>query len=215
MEDKTIKEMVHDELEWEPSIDSADIGVTVENGVAHLSGHVTNYLQKMAAETAVKRVKGVRGYVDDLQIRAFPETYSDEAIAGRVANLIDWHVAVPSGAVKVKVDKGFVTLSGKVDWQFQRSAAEQGVRAIQGVRGLYNQIEVKPHVEAGDIKRRIEDALARQADLEADKIRVSVEGGKVRLEGKVRAWFERDIAERAAWAAPGVRAVEDRVAVGA
>lgn len=215
MQDKTIKTMVQDELEWEPSIDSADIGVTVENGVVHLNGRVANYLQKMAAETAVKRVKGVRGYVDDLQIRVFAETYSDEAIAGRVVNLIDWHVAVPTGAVKVKVDKGFVTLSGRVDWQFQRSAAEQGVRTVQGVRGLDNQIQVKPHVEAADIKRRIENALARQADLEADKIRVSVEGGKVRLEGKVRAWFERDIAERAAWGAPGVSAVDDRVAIGA
>ena len=215
MQDKAIKKMLQDELEWEPSIDSADIGVTVESGVVHLTGHVANYLQKMAAETAVKRVKGVRGYVDDLQIRAFAETYSDEAIAGRIANLIDWHVAVPAGAVKVKVDKGFVTLSGKVDWQFQRSAAEKGVRAVSGVRGLNNQIEVEPHVEAADIKRRIEDALARQADLEADKIRVSVDGGKVRLEGRVRAWFEREIAERAAWAAPGVSAVEDRVAIGA
>jgi osmotically-inducible protein OsmY len=215
MLDKTIKKMVVDELEWEPSIDSADVGVTVENGVARLTGHVANYLQKMAAETCVKRVKGVRGYVDDLQVRTFADVLSDEAIAGRVANLIEWHVAVPAGAVKVRVEKGLVTLSGKVDWQFERSAAEQGVRALQGVRGLYNQIEVKPHVEAADIQRRIENALARQADLDADKIRVTVDGGKVRLEGKVRAWFERDIAERAAWAAPGVSAVEDRVAIGA
>ncbi|MET3665770.1 BON domain-containing protein [Caulobacter sp. 1776] len=214
MQDKTIKKMVQDELEWEPSIDAADVGVTVENGVVRLTGHVANYLQKMSAEACVKRVKGVRGYVDDLQIRVFSDILSDEAIAGRVANLIDWHVSVPTGAVKVKVDKGFVTLTGAVDWQFQRSAAETGVRSIQGVRGLYNQIEVKPHLEASDIKRRIESALSRQANLDADTIRVTVDGGKVRLDGKVRAWFERDIAERAAWAAPGVSAVEDRVAIG-
>lgn len=214
MLDKTIKNLVQDELNWEPSIDSADIGVTVEAGVVRLTGHVANYLQKLAAESAVKRVKGVRGFVDDLEVRLFAEAHSDEAIAMKVANVIDWHVAIPKDSVKVKVEKGLVTLTGKVDWQFQRSAAEQGIRSLLGVRGLFNQIEVAPHVEASDIKRRIESALARQADLEADKIQVTVDGGKVRLDGKVRAWFERDIAERAAWGAPGVSAVDDRVAVG-
>lgn len=213
MQDTVIQKMVRDELAWEPSIDAADVDVTVEAGIVTLNGHVANYLQKVAAEGAVKRVKGVRGYVDRLEIRVLAHADSDEALANRVANLIDWHVSVPKNAVKVKVEKGMVTLTGKVDWNFQRAAAEQGVRAIYGVRGLINQIEVKPHVEIGDVKKRIEDALSRQAEIDADRIKVTVEGGKVRLDGKVRGWFERDVAERAAWAAPGVSAVEDRVAV--
>lgn len=213
MQDRVIQKMVRDELEWEPSIDAADVDVIVEAGIVTLNGHVANYLQKVAAEGAVKRVKGVRGYVDRLEIRVLAHADSDEALANRVANLIDWHVSVPKNAVKVKVEKGMVTLTGKVDWNFQRAAAEQGVRAIYGVRGLINQIEVKPHVEVSDVKKRIEDALSRQAEIDADRIKVTVEGGKVRLDGKVRGWFERDVAERAAWAAPGVSAVDDRVAI--
>jgi len=214
MEDKTLRRLVQEELDWQPSIDAADIGVTVEQGIVHLVGHVSNYAQKVAAEKAVKRVKGVRGFVEDLQIRLSPEPYTDEAVAARVANLIDWDVTIPKGAVQVQVEKGYVTLTGQVDWQYQRVAAEQGVRRLQGVRGLSNQIAVKPHLQASDVKRRIEDALGRQAELEANMIRVTVDGDKVRLDGKVNAWFERDIAERAAWAAPGVRSVEDHVSIG-
>jgi len=214
MDDNALKKSVTAELEWAPSIDAADIGVTVENGIVRLTGHVANYAQKIAAENAVKRVKGVRGFVEDLEIRDFAETYTDEAIAGRVANMLDWDVTVPKDTVKVKVEKGFVTLTGQVDWQYQRTAAEQGVRRLLGVRGVSNQVQLKPHVQASDVKRRIEAALERQAEVEADKISISVDGGKVRLDGKVRAWFERDIIERAAWAAPGVNAVEDRVSVG-
>lgn len=214
MDDKTIKALVLDELEWEPSIDSSDIGVTVEAGIVRLTGHVANYAQKVAAETAVKRVKGVRGYVEDLAVRTSAASFTDEAIAGRAANMLDWDVSVPKAAVKVKVESGHVTLTGQVDWQYQRTAAEQAVRGLMGVRGVSNQISVKPHIQASDIKRRIEDALERQADLEARKIRVIVDGDKVRLEGKVKAWFERDLAERAAWGAPGVRSVEDRVTIG-
>lgn len=213
MDDKALKKLVADELEWEPSIDAADIGLTVENGIVRLFGHVANYAQKGVAETAVKRVKGVRGYVEDLEIRPFPKTYTDEGIAERVANLIDWDVTIPKNAVKVKVEDGYVTLTGEVNWAYQRLAAEQGIRRLQGVRGVSNAIMVKPQAQAYDIKRRIEEALERQADLEADKVHVTVDGGKVKLDGKVRAWFERDIIERAAWAAPGVQSVDDRVTV--
>lgn len=214
MEDKVIKKLVEEELDWQPSIDAADIGVTVDNGIVRLTGHVPNYFQKTAAEEAVKRIKGVRGIVQDLEVRTFPATYTDEAIAARVANLLEWDVTVPKDVVKVKVDNGYVTLMGQVDWQYQRSAAEHGIRNLPGVRALSNQIQVKPRIQASDIKRRIEDALDRQADLESKRITVTVEGDKVRLEGKVKAWFERDVVERAVWAAPGVRAVEDRVSIG-
>ncbi|TAJ69837.1 MAG: BON domain-containing protein [Phenylobacterium sp.] len=213
MDDKALKKLIADELEWEPSIDAADIGVTVENGIVRLVGHVANYAQKGVAEMAVKRVKGVRGFVEDLEIRPFPKTFTDEGIANAVANLLDWNVTVPKNAIKVKVESGVVTLSGDVPWAYQRVAAEQSIRRLQGVRGVANAIMVKPQAQASDIKRRIEQALERQADLEADKVYVTVDGGKVKLDGRVRAWFEREIIERAAWAAPGVSSVDDRVTV--
>jgi osmotically-inducible protein OsmY len=214
MEDKALRKLVQDELDWEPSVDSADIGVTVEKGIVRLTGRVPSFAQKLAAESAVRRVKGVRGFVDDLEIRAFTATYSDEAIALRVANLIEWDAVVPKNTVKVKVDGGFVTLTGTVDWHYQRLAAEHGIARLLGVRGVANQIAVKPHPEAGDIKRRIKEALERQADVEAEKVSIAIEGDKVRLDGKVRAWSEREAIEHAAWAAPGVRSVEDRITVG-
>lgn len=214
MDDKSLKRLVEDELEWDPSFDANDIGVAVENGIVRLSGYVATFAQKFDVEAAVKRVNGVRGYVEDLQVRAFAQPYSDEAIAAQVANAIDWNAAVPKGAVKAKVDCGYVTLSGKVNWQYQKTAAENAVRPLAGVRSVVNTIEVKPHVQPGDIKKRIEDALARQAASDAGRIRVTVDGDTVRLEGRVRAWFERDLAERAAWSAPGVTTVEDKVSIG-
>lgn len=214
MNDKSLKARVVDELEWEPSLSAANIGVTVNNGIVQLTGHVPTYAQKIAAETAVKRVTGVRGFAQDLEVRTTAPADSDEAIAGRIANLLDWDVTIPDGVIKVKVDHGMVTLTGQVDWQYQRTAAEQAIRRSQGVRGVNNLVAVKPHAQPADIKRRIEDALGRQAEVESDRIQVTVDGDKVRLEGKVKAWFERDVVERAAWAAPGVRAVEDHVSIG-
>jgi osmotically-inducible protein OsmY len=214
MDDKALKKLVQAELEWDPSFDANDIGVAVESGIVSLSGYVATYAQKLDVESAIKRVKGVRGYVEDIQIRPFAAASSDESIATRVANLIDWDTTIPKNSVKAKVANGYVTLTGKVAWQFERTAAENKVRALDGVRGITNLIEVKPRVQPTDVKKRIEDALARQAELEASSIRVTVDGDKIRLEGKVRAWFERDIAERAAWAAPGVTGVDDRITVG-
>jgi osmotically-inducible protein OsmY len=214
MDDRTLKQIVEEELEWEPSIDANDIGVGVENGIVHLTGYVATYSQKIDAEAAVKRVKGVRGYVEDLQIRPFAQAHSDESLALCVANVIDWDSAIPRGAIKAKVEKGFVTLTGEVAWQYQRAAAENVVRPLHGVRGVISLIDLKPRIEAKDVKKRIEQALLRQSEFDAGRIRVSVDGDKVRLDGKVRAWFERDLAERAAWAAPGVKTVEDNVTVG-
>jgi osmotically-inducible protein OsmY len=214
MEDKILKTLVEDELAFQPSIDAVDIGVIVDRGIVRLTGHVTNYAQKSAAENAVKRVKGVRGYVEDLEVRPFENPQSDESIAARVANLIDWDVTLPKGAIKVKVEGGVVALSGDVEWAYQRAGAETGVRRLPGVRALVNTITVKPRISAGDIKRRIEQALERQAEVEAGHISVAVDGGQVKLAGHVRAWYERDIIERAAWSAPGVQAVDDRVTIG-
>jgi len=214
MEDKALKKQVQDELEWDPTFDANDIGIAVENGIVRLTGYVATYAQKFDVEAAVKRVNGVRGYVEDLQIRPFAQPFSDESIAMRVANVIDWDTTVPKGAVKAKVEKGYVTLTGKLTWQFEKTAAENVVRNLQGVRGVTNLIEVKPRIQPADVKKRIEDALSRQAATDAGRIRVTVDGDKVRLDGKVRAWFERELAETAAWSAPGVASVEDKVSGG-
>lgn len=213
--DKVLRDCVEAELEWLPGVDAADIGVAVQSGVVTLTGHVSSYAQKVAVEQAVKRLKGVHGLAEEIEIRPYGNIgQADDEVAGRVVALLNWDSSVPRDAVKAEVAKGYVTLSGAVDWQYQRVAAERGVRALSGVRGLNNTITVKPHVQPKDIKNRIEAALHRQADLEADRIHVTVDGAKVRLEGKVRAWHEREAAERAAWAAPGVQSVEDRVTIG-
>ena len=214
MGDKSLKTRVETELEWEPSIDAAGVGVTVEGGIVTLSGHVANYAQKIAAERAIKRLKGARGFVDRLEVRLFSAlSETDETIAMRIANLLDWDVTIPTGKVKVEVANGFVVLTGEVDWQYQRLAAEQGLRRLHGVVGVSNRVIVKALVRAADVQRRIEEALDRQADLTASKVRVVVDGDHVRLEGEVRVWKDRDTIERAAWAAPGVKAVEDRVSI--
>lgn len=196
MDDKVVRKLVEDELQLQPSVDAAHIDVSVNKGIDHLNGRVPSFAQKSAIETAVKRVKGVRGYGDD-------------ALAIQAANILEWDTLLPKDAIKVKVERGWVTLAGDVEWASQRIAAEGGLHRLQGVRGVSNLIMIRPKVAAGDIKNRIEQALERQAELEANGITITVQ------DGKVRAWHERDIIERAAWAAPGVTAVDDHVTVGA
>ncbi|HEX7946657.1 MAG TPA: BON domain-containing protein, partial [Phenylobacterium sp.] len=191
------------------------IGVSAERGIVHLSGRVTSYAQKTAIETAVKRVKGVRGYVEDLVVQPHGDVHSDDAIAAQVANNLAWDAILPKDVIKVKVEAGWVTLSGDVEWAYQRIAAEGNVRRLHGVRGVTNLIMVQPKISVPDIRQRIEQALERQAEIEAKGIKITVEGGRVRLEGKVRAWRERDAIERAAWAAPGVTGVDDHVTISA
>ena len=216
MTDNTLKTLVETELHWEPSLDDSKIGVAVSDGVVTLSGSVDTYAEKLAAETAAQRVKGVRGVAMDLDVRPFGDSGAeDDEIAKRALNSLDWNTMVPDDAVKVAVDGGVLTLSGDVDWQYQRDAAERAVQRLYGVRSVVNQIRLRPRVAPADVKRRIVEALHRQARIDADNIRVAVEGGKVRLEGKVNAWGDRTVIERAVWAAPGVVAVEDRVNVGA
>jgi len=215
MDDKFVKKLVEDELQFQPSVDAAHIGVSVNKGIVHLNGRVPSFAQKSAIESAVKRVKGVRGYVEDLIVQPSGDVHSDDAIAIQVANILEWDALLPKNAIKVKVEQGWVSLSGDVEWAYQRLAAEAGLRRLEGVRGVTNLIMIKPKVAAGDIKRRIEEALGRQAELEANRIVITVQDGKVRLDGKVRAWRERDIVERAAWSAPGVTAVDDHVTIGA
>jgi len=215
MDDVVLRQNVLDELEFEPSVNAAHIGVTAENGVVTLSGHVSSYAEKIAAERAAQRVKGVRGIAQEIEVRyAGSLKSSDDEIAGRAVNILRWNTVVPGDAVKVKVEDGWVKLSGEVEWQYQRSAAESDIRKLSGVAGVTNDITIKAHVQTSDVKRKIEDALKRNAEVEAQRIRVSVLGdGKIALEGTVHDWQERSTAERAAWSAPGVRAVEDRLTI--
>jgi len=214
MSDITLRQNVLDELEFEPSLDAANIGVAVEDGVVTLTGHVGSYAEKVAAEHVVQRVRGVRAVAQEIEVRyAADKKTADDQIAKRALDIIAWDTTVPEDKVMVKVENGWITLTGEVAWQFQRTAAEHAVRRLTGVVGVTNLMTVRPHVDAAGVKHRIEDALKRNAELEAGAIRVNVVGGKVTLEGNVRAWHERAVAERAAWAAPGVNAVEDHLTV--
>jgi osmotically-inducible protein OsmY len=215
MDDKVLRQFIIDELDFEPSIDAANVGVAVENGVVTLSGHVASYAEKIAAERAVQRVKGVKAIAEEIEVRHPDQAKrSDDEIAQRALNILKWSVQVPADSIQVKVEKGWVTLSGTVPWQYQRLAAESAVRKLSGVRGVTNLTEIKPDVAASDIQRKIMDSLKRNAEVEADSIRVVVDNDKVTLEGKVKAWYERELAERAAWSAPGVTVVEDRLTIG-
>lgn len=213
-QDMALKQDILDELEFDPSFDASDIGVGVEDGIVTLSGHVASYAQKSAVERAVGRVKGVRGIAVELEVR-FPGTtsFADDEIARRVLDVLSWRSDVPTDKVQVKVQKGWVTLNGRLDWNYQKVAAGDAVRTLEGVKGLSNLIEIGARVSNVDVKRHIEEALKRDAEVEAHGIRISVEGDKVILEGNVKAWHERAAAERAAWATPGVTIVEDRLIV--
>ncbi len=215
MGDKLIRQNIIDELDFDPSIDAAHIGVAVENGIVTLTGHVGSFTERVAAEKAAQKVRGVRGVVEEIQVRFGGETPPrDEDIAQRAVQMLDWSVTVPKNAVQVKVQNGWVTLSGKVDWQYQREEAYRSIRRLTGVAGIMNTIEVTPKASAPDVRQKIMAALRRNAELEADAIKVTVKDARVVLEGKVNAWYERELAENAAWSAPGVRAVEDHLTLG-
>ncbi len=214
MKDLNVRNAILEELEWEPSISAEHIGVAVDDGVVTLSGHVKSYAEKMAAETAVRRVKGVRGIAEEIEVRfAGDKKTADDQIAKRALDVIEWASTIPQAAVKIKVQQGIVTLAGEVDWYYQKDDAENAVRKLSGVRAVVNDIKIKQRPQAGDIKLKIEQALKRNADVEADSIKVEVFNGRVTLDGKVKAWYERDLAERTAWSAPGVTAVEDRIQI--
>ncbi|MFC5525370.1 BON domain-containing protein [Rhodanobacter ginsengisoli] len=215
MDDKLLQQNVIDELDFEPSIDSADIGVTAERGVITLSGHVPSYTQKVAAERAAWRVKGVKAIAQEIQVR-FPgdKKSNDDEIAQRAIDILAWTSSVPHDSVHVKVQNGWVTLMGEVGWNYQREAAETSIRRLSGVLGVTNDIALTPAVQSADIVERINNALKRQAEVEASRIRVFVrDGGRVSIEGEVDNWEERRAVERAAWSAPGVRMVEDHLRI--
>ncbi len=214
MYDKLLRQTVVDALDWDPSVDSAHIGIAVTDGVVTLSGHVPNYAQKLEAERTARSVRGVKAIAQEIDVHypgAVP--FTDEQIAAHAVEVLTWDVLLPLDAVKVKVAKGWITLSGEVDWDYQRRAAEADVRRLKGVIGVINQVMLKTRVSPSDVRVLIEDAFKRGAGLEATSVQVNVADGKVTLSGKVHTWRERDTAERAAWAAPGVRSVEDQIAI--
>ncbi|OAE56865.1 BON domain-containing protein [Achromobacter mucicolens] len=215
MSDSELRDRVQQALAFEPSVDEVHIGVVVENGIVTLTGHVGTFAQKLAAEEAVQRVKGVRGIAQEIEVRmAGDKQLADDQIAARALSIIAWDSTIPGGKVQVAVHKGWVTLSGAVEWFFQREAAEHAVHKLSGVTGVSNLIVVAPSVHAVDVKRKIEDALLSSALVEAKRVEVSVHDHKVVLTGRVNSWVERGAAERAAWAVPGVVEVQNRLVVG-
>jgi osmotically-inducible protein OsmY len=212
--DLQLRQDVLDELEFEPSVHAAHIDVAANRGVVTLTGFVTSYAEKTAAERAARRVKGVKAIAEEIEVRLPSDTKSgDDEIAARAIDILKWQVGVPADRIGVKVEKGIVTLTGEVDWQFQKTEADHVVHKLSGVVDVVNQIRVTSPVHAFEVKEKIEKALQRTAELEASRITVETEGGRVILKGKVRAWYERDIAERAAWSAPGVTEVQDRITI--
>jgi osmotically-inducible protein OsmY len=205
---------VLDELAWEPSIDAAAIGVSAHDGIITLRGNVGSYAQMYAAEKAAKRVRGVQGLANEMKVK-FPVSFKrdDTDLAAMAVSALRNNIFVPADAVKVSVEDGWIYLEGTVDWQFQKEHAAKAVRYLPGVRGLGNNINVKPRVNIQAIADDIHAALKRRAELEADGITVKVDGDKVTLSGTVRSWSEKRAAENAAWSTKGVREVDSKLTI--
>ena len=216
MKEAQLRHDIIDEFDFDPSFNGEHVGVAVDKNVVTLSGHVNSYAQKLAAIAAARRVKGVHAIAENIDVRyPYNNQNEDDQIAQRALDLLNWDVLVPKDSIDVLVHDGFVTLSGTVDWQYQRSAAEDDMRKLSGIVGVTNMIKIKPRIDASDIKTKIESALKRHAEVEADAIRISIQdGNKVVLEGRVDNWDERRKVENAAWSTPGVTSVDDRLAIG-
>jgi osmotically-inducible protein OsmY len=214
MTDKELKQHVENALDWEPRVDAADIGVSVDGGVVTLRGDVGSYAARSAAERVALRVYGVKAIANDLAVRLVTSfERSDTDIAQAAVSALKWNVFVPFDHVTVTVSKGWLTLNGTLDWQYQKEAAARAVRDLTGVKGVMNALAVKPHVQAADVQAKIEAAFKRSAEIDARRVTVTATDGTVVLNGHVRSWAERQEAERAAWAAPGVSQVDDRITV--
>jgi osmotically-inducible protein OsmY len=212
--DSGIERDVKEELAWDPDLDASDIAVSVHGGVVTLAGFVRSFTDKYEAEAAVKRVNGVVAVANDLEIRLPSiDERPDPEIARDAAAALKSQLPISYENIKAIVKNGWVTLEGEVEWQYQRVTAENAVRRIKGIKGVSNHIALKPRAEPADIKRKIQDAFRRNAEVDANRITVETSGGEVILKGTVRSWVEREEAERVAWSAPGVKRVEDRIVV--
>ena len=212
--DEEIQTDVLEELKWDSRVQPNEIGVIVKDGIVTLTGWVDSYMKKIAAEEAARRVRGVKAIANDIEVRLPGSAERTDAdLAKAVLNALKWEADIPAGKLDVTVSQGWVTLKGEVEYGFQKRLAEQAVQRLSGVKGVTNLIVVKPHVEPSDLKQRIEKALVRNAETDASRITVEVQGSKVILRGTVRSYAEKKAAEETAWSAPGITEVENRIVV--
>ena len=212
--DRQLQDSVMFELGWEPSVDAAHIGVAANAGVVTLTGHVESFPQKIAAERAAARVKGVKAVGEEIEVKLpYEVSRDDDSIASAAVERLAWDSSVPPGAIEIRVEKGWMTLNGEVDWYFQKEAAGQAVRTLIGVVGVSNLIEIKPTVNADDVSQNITRALHRSWFYDPNSIVVSAQGGKIKLTGQVTTWNARDLAGTTAWSAPGATFVENDISV--
>jgi len=213
--DLEIQKDVMEELQWEPILVAASIGVTVKDGVVTLSGEVNNYSKKMAAERAARRVSGVKALAEDIQVVFFPEDRKTDAeIAEAVVNTLKQHEAVQEGKIKIKVEDAVVKLEGMVEWAYQRDNAKKAIENLLGVRSVVSSITIQPKATSSDIRNKITSAFQRNASIDAQNITIDIVGGRATLKGTVRSLFEKEAAETVAWAAPGISFVDNQIKVG-
>ena len=210
--DQEIQKDVFAELKWDAQVQPNEIGISVKDGVVTLTGWVDSYLKKWSAEEAAHRVSGVKAVANDIEIKLSTER-TDADIAATAVNALEWDAFVPSDKIQVTVSRGWITLKGDVEWQYQKEDAERVVRRLSGVKGITNLISVKPRITPSELKRKIEDALVRHAEVDADRISVEVHGNKAILNGTVRSWAEKEEAARAAWSAPGILSIDNRITI--
>ncbi|MGZ4820759.1 MAG: BON domain-containing protein [Terriglobales bacterium] len=212
--DVDIQQDVLAELKWDAQVQPNEVGVSVKDGIVTLTGYVDSYLKKWAAEDAAHRVRGVKAVANDIEVRLAPTSErTDTDIAAAAVRALEWDAFINIDKLDVTVSKGWITIKGDVEWQYQKQEAERVVRRLTGVKGVTNLISVRPRTTPHELREKIGDALIRDAQIDAEHIRVEVDGSKVILKGTVRSWAEREAAERAAWSAPGVNYVDNRITV--